>query len=517
MFGCWQRLHRLKLLLGFCLATGCVVAEKLQVFGQDNLQFTVRMREPLDVADLQARPILERSAVWDPHLTAVIICDMWDDHWCTAAADRVAAMAPQMNALLCSLRKQGALIVHSPSDCMEFYAEAPQRRLVTETPLSEGVPEFLGEPCRRLDGEPDLPIDDSDGGCDCNPQPPFRKAWTRQIATLEIFPEDAISDSGREIYNLFVQRGIRHVLLMGVHTNMCVVGRSFGLRQMVRAGLEVVLVRDMTDAMYNPEQAPFVSHRRGTEFVIQHIETHICPTTLAADLMGEAPPLRVLCIVAEDEYHTWETLPQFAESELAPRGIETTFLQGSPQDNSVFPELTGLETADVVLLSVRRRLPSAEHLAPLREYLESGRPLVGIRTASHPFESQLNSGQGPWPSFDTDVLQADYQGHYGADTRAFIQREAMPHPILTGLPGEPWEAGSHLYKIPQRDPATTLLLLGKLDGQDITEPVAWTANFHGGRIFYTSLGSPDDFEQSAFRRLLVNAIEWAAEREVSAH
>jgi hypothetical protein len=83
---------------------------------------------------------------------------------------------------------------------------------------------------------------------------------------------------------------------MGVHTNMCVVGRPFGLRQMARNGKNVVLARDLTDSMYDPRTRPFVSHARGTELVIEHIETMWCPSILGEDLTrvipGSADPER---------------------------------------------------------------------------------------------------------------------------------------------------------------------------------------------------------------------------------
>jgi hypothetical protein len=76
------------------------------------------------------------------------------------------------------------------------------------------------------------------------------------------------------------------VLMTGVHTNYCIVSRSFGIRQMVMLKRPVVLVRDMTDSLYNPKDAPFVSHERGTELVIEHIEKYWCPSILSADLLG---------------------------------------------------------------------------------------------------------------------------------------------------------------------------------------------------------------------------------------
>jgi len=132
-----------------------------------------------------------------------------------------------------------------------------------------------------------LPIDDSDGGCDCEPQCAQYGAWTAQHPAIEINDEDAISDNGREIYNLLAQYGIENVIILGVHTNMCVLGRPFGIRQMARLNRNPVLVRDLTDAMYNPRKAPKVSHAEGTELVVQHVEKYWCPTVLSADLLKE--------------------------------------------------------------------------------------------------------------------------------------------------------------------------------------------------------------------------------------
>src|SRR5262249_13642986 len=113
-----------------------------------------------------------------------------------------------------------------------------------------------------------LPIDDSDMGCDCAVKCTIRDAWTRQTPAIEIADADAITDDGQEVWNLFAQRGIDNVVLCGVHLNMCVLGRPFAIRQMVRLGKTVALMRDLTDTMYNPERPPGVSHFEGTDLVV---------------------------------------------------------------------------------------------------------------------------------------------------------------------------------------------------------------------------------------------------------
>jgi nicotinamidase-related amidase len=228
----------------------------------------------------------EKTVEWKASETAVIICDMWDAHWCRSATRRCGELAPKIDAFARSARARGALIIHAPSDVMKFYEGTAGRKLAQEAPKAKtDVP--IGS-C-RLDParEAPLPVDDSDGGCDDLPRCPGKPyPWTRQIAAIEIAREDAVSDRGDEIYALLVQRGIRNVLMTGVHTNMCVVGRSFAIRQMVKLGLNVALVRDLTDSMYNPRMRPFVAHERGTELIIEHIEKYWCPSVPSSDLLG---------------------------------------------------------------------------------------------------------------------------------------------------------------------------------------------------------------------------------------
>ncbi|HTN00505.1 MAG TPA: hypothetical protein VL132_01435, partial [Planctomycetaceae bacterium] len=110
------------------------------------------------------------------------------------------------------------------------------------------------------------------------------RVFSRQHAGLDIIGFDGISDSGDEIYSFCATHGIKNVVMMGVHTNMCVLGRPFGIRQLTRLKFNVVLARDLTDAMYDPRQPPFVSHARGTEMVIEHIERYWCPSISSEDL-----------------------------------------------------------------------------------------------------------------------------------------------------------------------------------------------------------------------------------------
>jgi nicotinamidase-related amidase len=220
-----------------------------------------------------------------PSKTAIIITDMWDNHWCKGATHRVGLIAQKMEPLLEVARGTGILIIHAPSETMDFYSNAPGRMLAENAPRATPPPELTFS-------DAPLPIDDSDDGCD-TPGDKSHKAWSRETDALNIAPGDVISDKGDEIYNVLQQHHIDTVLFMGVHANMCILNRSFGVRQLSKWGLRCVLVRDLTDAMYNPASRPFVSHAAGTELVIEHIEKYWAPTitsdALTRALKGNAP------------------------------------------------------------------------------------------------------------------------------------------------------------------------------------------------------------------------------------
>jgi nicotinamidase-related amidase/type 1 glutamine amidotransferase len=464
---------------------------------------------------------LTRTASWDATKTAVVLCDMWDKHWCPGASARVAEMAPRMNEVVAAARRRGALVLHCPSDTMDFYKDTPQRKLAQAAPKVE--PRVPLEGWCRLDPRKEgaLPIDDSTGGC-AEAAKSYR-AWSRQIAAIRIEPGDAVTDSA-EAYYLMRQRGIDNVLIMGVHTNMCVLGRPFGIRQLVQQGLHVVLLRDMTDTMYDPAKAPFVSHFTGTDLVVEHIEKHWCPTATSADLLGgkefrfrddRRPHLVVL--TAENEYQTEKTLPAFALAKLG-KDFRVTFVFADAKDKNNLPGLEVLDDADLLLLSVRRRVLPKAQMEAVRRFVAAGKPLVGIRTASHAFAlargEKLPDGAADWPGFDREVLGCNYALHHDnkLKTTVRIAPGAEKDPILSGVQGEFPSAGS-LYKSRPLVEGATPLLIGQAEGIAQAEPVAWIrTRKDGGRVFYTSLGHPGDFKEESFTALLRNGILWAAGR-----
>jgi nicotinamidase-related amidase len=264
----------------------------VEAFGQDTLTVTLRSRAAKP-GDPPVAPS-ETKATWDPKKTAIIVCDMWDDHWCRSAAARVNELAGPMNDMLKAARAKGVFVIHAPSTCTAFYKDTPQRKRAIDAPFTK-TPESLASTERWGTGwywpdakrEGVLPIDDSDMGCDCKTKCEIRSPWTRQTAAIELGDADAVTDNGQETWNLLSEYKIDNVVLCGVHLNMCVLGRPFGIRQMVKLGKNVALVRDMTDTMYDPARPPGGSHFAGTDRVVEHVERYWCPSFVSTDLTGK--------------------------------------------------------------------------------------------------------------------------------------------------------------------------------------------------------------------------------------
>jgi nicotinamidase-related amidase len=254
---------------------------------------SLRVRRRAEQAPGTNRSRVSENVVrWDVAQTAIVICDMWDAHTCSLSAQRVAAMAPRMNQVISAARSLGVMIVHAPSDTMSFYEGTPWRERMKRAPAAPSPIAILNRCPREPMEERNFPVDDSAGGCDDpvvkeSEGPPY--PWKREHPAIDIVGFDGVSESGQEIYNFFKQEGITNVALMGVHTNICILNRGFGIRQMTRLGFNVVLVRDLTDAMYDPRTRPFVSHTRGTELIIEHIESKWCGSMLSQDLTHVIP------------------------------------------------------------------------------------------------------------------------------------------------------------------------------------------------------------------------------------
>ncbi|MBN2296862.1 MAG: ThuA domain-containing protein, partial [Pirellulales bacterium] len=442
---------------------------------------------------------------------------------------------PRLNEVLVEARKRGVLIIHAPSGNVDFYKDTPARRRCAEAPkVKTKVPLKWND--LDPDREPPLPIDTSKGGWE-GPRTEGRPQ-TRQHPAIAI--DDKVDGIGStaDVYYLLEQRGIENVILTGVHTNFCVLGRPFGIRQMTYLGKRVFLMRDMTDCLYNPKHKPYVNHFRGTELVVEHIEKYWCPTFTSTSILNrpefhfkEDKRPHVVFIVSDDHYHADKTLPPFAQMLREKYNCRATVLHG--QHESRIPDAAQIDGADSVVVFVRRLLLPKEELGALRRYVKAGRPLVGLRTASHAFASKYKypkgyktpAGNDEWPEFDAEVLGGSYHSHgpnaLGTDVANVA--EMADHPILAGVKPAKWHSTGSLYYTSPIDKKATLLQTGSamITSKEtkkkslVTEPLTWTRTHNGGRVVYTGLGHRDDFEVPQFRKLLLNSIFWAMDRPVT--
>ncbi len=223
----------------------------------------------------------------------------------------------------------------------------------------------------------------------------------------------------------------------------------------------------------------------------------VLPASLAAQ---DAKGLRVCLVSGSLEYESHKSLP-IVQARLEKKGIVCTraFLDG--KDETRLPGLENLDKTDVMVLFTRRLKLTGDDLDRLKKYCLSGKPIVGLRTASHAVQT--------WLELDKEVFGGDYANHFGAGGTAVKVVEAEKnHSILAGV--GPFMSEGSLYKNAKIANNCRVLLTGSIPAA--TMPVAWTRSYKGGRIFYTSLGHQKDFENESFLRLVENAVVWAGSK-----
>ena len=235
-------------------------------------------------------------------------------------------------------------------------------------------------------------------------------------------------------------------------------------------------------------------------------------TALAADARK-----KLVMLIAEHEYETAKTLPEFAAQHLA-KEFRVAIVTGSLAPGEVaFDRINEIADADVLLVSVRRRTPPQAQLDAIRRHVAAGKPVVGIRTASHAFalsrNQKLAEGNAEWAQFDAEVIGGNYANHHKSGPVTTVTASspaAAKHPILRGIT-LPFTTDATLYRNTPLRPGATALLTGTIPDQP-AEPLAWTfTRPGGGKTFYTSLGGVSDFKNPAFVQLLKNGILWAAQ------
>jgi len=246
----------------------------------------------------------------------------------------------------------------------------------------------------------------------------------------------------------------------------------------------------------------------------------IQPIKQKAEYMAKKPHIVFLITKDTNNYEAHNTVPRFAETLEKEHGYEVTVLLGTGDHGSYrYPSMDALSQADLLVVFARRIALPHEQMNAIKTYLSKGKPLIGIRTANHAFAVQgkiadVADGFEDWPDFVADFLGCQNRG-YGPDALGFdvtVVPEAANHPIVKDLQIKQWHSKGGIYKVaPLLDKEATVLLMGKVN--DLVEPIAWTRTAGKSRVFYISIGYPDDFQTQHFITLLTSGIKWALDKK----
>jgi len=232
----------------------------------------------------------------------------------------------------------------------------------------------------------------------------------------------------------------------------------------------------------------------------------------------------VVFVCGDHEYSGESTLPLLAAVLEKQYGFRTKVLKSFPDQNAErdIPGLDILAEADLAVFFLRWRLLPADQVAHIEAYLKSGKPIMGFRTSTHSFNYPNTDPLVAYNGFAERAFGAppgwggpSQHTHYGhnASTDATIIADKAKHPILTGV-DPAFHVRSWLYRVLPDYPAkgTDWLLMGKAVNPDkpaVDQPIAWTwENQYKGKVFFTTMGHPEDFSVESFQRLVVNAVHW---------
>jgi hypothetical protein len=270
---------------------------------------------------------------------------------------------------------------------------------------------------------------------------------------------------------------------------------------------------------------------------------------------GEGPGKgkQVVLVSGDEEYRSEEALTQLAKILAKQHGFTCTVLYAidpatgeiSPNTNNNIPGLEALRKADLMVIATRfRNLPDGQ-MKEIDDYLKAGKPVIGMRTATHAFNLPKDRAYShySWNQTDAKMPQGfgrqvlgetwiNHHGHHGQEsTRGLIAPEAKDHPILRGIKdGEIWgDTDVYGVRLPLPGDSKPLVMGQVLEGMKpdspVVEgadakknepmmPVAWTKSYGveggpTGRVFTTTMGAATDLAAAGTRRMVVNACYWA--------
>lgn len=263
---------------------------------------------------------------------------------------------------------------------------------------------------------------------------------------------------------------------------------------------------------------------------------------------GPGQGQHVVLVSGDEEYRSEEALPQLGKILARHHGFKCTVLFAIGDEGTIdpmrvdnIPGLESLQSADLMIIATRFRNLPDEQMKHIADYVEAGKPIIGMRTATHAFRipedrkySRYSFRSKEWPGgFGRQILGetwVSHHGHHGVEsTRGIIAPEAEDHPIVRGIEDGDIYGPTDVYTVnlPLPGDSQPLVLGQVLEGMDPDDkpetdkgkndpmmPIAWTKTYSVvdgkvGRVFTTTMGDAQDLCSEGFRRLLVNASYWA--------
>jgi len=263
---------------------------------------------------------------------------------------------------------------------------------------------------------------------------------------------------------------------------------------------------------------------------------------------GAGKGIHIVLVSGDEEYRSEQALPQLARILAGHHGFKCTVLFAiNPKDGTIdpnqrdnIPGLEALDSADLMVIFTRFRDLPDRQMKHIVDYVESGRPIVALRTATHAFELKTSGTyrKYSWNSkewdggFGRQVLGETWIDHHGRhghqSTRGVIARGKENHAILRGIrDGEIWcPTDVYEVRLPLPGDSEPLILGQVLEGMQPTDPpapgkqndpmmpVAWVKSYTGNagksaRVFTTTMGAAEDLQNEGLRRLIVSACFWA--------
>jgi nicotinamidase-related amidase len=220
--------------------------------------------------------LVEKEKTFNSSEVAVLVIGMWSGHQCLVADTILHELSPKVNTFLKTCRSKNMKVIFGSSSLTKLPKYVPLRKNMKGLAFAKLVDRGLSFP--------PIPFDDSDGGVN-QKNPNFKRDDVDLHPSIEVADTDAMSDNSKEILNYLYHHNIKLLLVVGVHTNMCVLDRPYGIKNLARYGFPMAIVRDLADPMIKPDGIKVKDRADALDKIIRYTERYFCPSVDSRDMV----------------------------------------------------------------------------------------------------------------------------------------------------------------------------------------------------------------------------------------